>query len=167
MFFIILIILFIACYRESRLLLVNLELLLMGHQMTLLLGLKHGPSTKYSVNGPLVQSFSSVSVQPKCFPIIFFLFGDKKKSKQTMSILRRNIEKEMLKFVKRSWRWNQQRDNRQGIMCSFRPKISDAFYFQISYLTIHFIHFFINIIYFVMTYFIIRDTLIMIYLFYN
>jgi len=40
--------------------------------------------------------------------------------------------------------------------------------FQTSCLTIHLIQIFcINILYFVMTYFIIRDTLIIIYLFYN
>jgi hypothetical protein len=47
---------------------------------------------------------------------------------------------------------------------SLRPKKSVVLEFQTSYLTICLI---INIIYFVMTYFIIRYTLIIIYLFYN
>ena len=66
----------------------------------------------------------------------------------------------------------------KGSMCLFplteysvRPKISDVFYFQISCLTIRLIQnfkiFIINIIYFVKTYFIIRDILIIICLFYN
>ena len=48
------------------------------------------------------------------------------------------------------------------------PKKSVVFYFQTSCLIIRLIQiFYINIIYFVMTYFIIKDTLIIIYLFYN
>jgi hypothetical protein len=51
---------------------------------------------------------------------------------------------------------------------SLRPRKSDVLGFQTSYLTICFIQkILINIIYFVITYFIIRDTSIMIYLFYN
>jgi hypothetical protein len=51
---------------------------------------------------------------------------------------------------------------------SLRPKKSVVLEFQTSCLTIRLIQiFFINIIYFVITYFIIRDPLIIIYLFYN
>ena len=51
---------------------------------------------------------------------------------------------------------------------SLRPKKSVVFYFKKSCLIIRLIQiFYINIIYFVMTYFIIRDNLITIYLFYN
>ena len=51
---------------------------------------------------------------------------------------------------------------------SLRSEKSVVFYFQTFCLTIRLIQIFcINIIYFVMTYFIIRDTLIIIYLFYN
>jgi len=51
---------------------------------------------------------------------------------------------------------------------SFHSKKSVVLEFQTSYLIIRLIQkFYINIIYFVKTYFIIRDTLLMIYLFYN
>ena len=51
---------------------------------------------------------------------------------------------------------------------SLRHKKSVVLEFQTSYLIIRLIqNFYINIIYFVKTYFIIRDTLLMIYLFYN
>jgi len=51
---------------------------------------------------------------------------------------------------------------------SLRHKKSVVLEFQTSYLIIRLIqNFYINIIYFVKIYFIIRDTLLMIYLFYN
>jgi len=51
---------------------------------------------------------------------------------------------------------------------SLRPKKSVVLEFQTSYLTIRLIqNFYINIIYFVKTYFIIRDILLVINLFYN
>jgi len=51
---------------------------------------------------------------------------------------------------------------------SLRSKKSVVLEFQTSYLIICLIqNFYINIIYFAKTYFIIRDTLLMIYLFYN
>jgi len=53
-------------------------------------------------------------------------------------------------------------------MYSIRPKKSVVLEFQAFCLIIRLIqNFYINIIYFVKTYFIIRDTLLMIYLFYN
>jgi hypothetical protein len=62
----------------------------------------------------------------------------------------------------------QQLDLSLASCYSLHPKKSVVLEFQISCLTIRLIqNFFINIIYFVMTYFIIRDPLIMIYLFYN
>ena len=55
----------------------------------------------------------------------------------------------------------------QHLWYSLCLKISDVFYFETSYLTVCLIQkFCINTIYFVMTYSIIRDTLILTYLFY-